>query len=152
MGDAQWLDPRNPDRADLHVTVEAFLRARLQGDVEAYLSYFAPNARLVVPGNPVLNPLSGTRIGREDIGKQLVRMRRHNIYLHHEIDDIISSRDMAAVVWRVRIRSAETGAEADLEILTHLQLEGGRVVEMTEFHDTGTVSLMRGHIKVKDPS
>jgi ketosteroid isomerase-like protein len=150
MADAQWLNSDNEERSDLHRTIREFLAARLQGDVATYLEFFAPKARLNIPGNPVLNPLSGTRIGREDIGKQLVRMRGQNIYLHHEIEDIISSRDMVAAHWRVTIRSAATGQERELEILTHLRLEDRQIVEMSEYFDTGAVSLMRGHLPLRN--
>lgn len=149
MADAEWLNSDNKERQALHRTISEFLAARLHGDVETYLEFFAPNARLMIPGNPVLNPLSGTRIGREDIGKQLQRMRTHNIYLRHEIVDIISSRALVAVHWSVCIRSSATGQERELEILTHLQLRDRQIIEMSEYFDTGAVSLMRGHLPLR---
>lgn len=135
-------------RKALAEAVEALYAALQSGDVDDYLSYFAPDARLTVVGNPALNPDSGHRIGRDSIGNYIRRFQDENSFLACNLQDIVAEGDMVIVRQQVEMRLHINGRIATFDLLDHIRLRDGQIVELTQFIDTGTLALMKGHIKL----
>ena len=137
---------RGARRQQLLEAITAFYDARQCGDVDEFVSYFAPDARLSIPGNPVLNPGAGLRIGRDSIARYMHRLRQENLYLDHGVDHVVVDKDMVAVRWHALVRIAENGREARFEVLDHLRIRDNQIVEMTHFYDTGTVAMIKQRV------
>lgn len=135
-------------RKALLEAVEALYEALRTGDVEDYLSYFAADARLTVVGNPALNPDSGHRIGRDSIGNYIRRFQDENSFLAWDLQDIVAEGDLVIVRQQVEMRLHVNGRIASFELLDHIRLRNGQIVELTQFVDTGTLALLKGHIKL----
>jgi ketosteroid isomerase-like protein len=136
------VDPSG-QRAALRRALETFYAARQACDVAAFTGFFAPDARLFVLGNPVLNPGSGMRLGRAGIGHHLSQLHAANVYLDSTIVDVVAEGDSIAVWWRARIRRRGDEAETTLDILDQMRVRNGQIVELAQFFDTGTAALMR---------
>ena len=135
-------------RKALLEAVEALYEALRSGDVEDYLSYFSTDARLTVVGNPALNPDSGHRIGRDSIGNYIRRFQDENRFLAYAIHDVVADGDLVIVRLEVEMRLDVNGRIASFQMLDHIRLRNSQIVELTQFFDTGTLALMKGHIKL----
>jgi ketosteroid isomerase-like protein len=135
-------------RKALVEAIHALYDARQTGDFEEYLSYFAPEARMTVIGNPVLNPQSGLRVGRDSIDRYIRQVHDENVYLGHAIDHILAEGDHVVVRWHIDLRLAQSGREARFDALDHLRIRDNRIVEITQFYDTGTMALLKGRIRI----
>jgi ketosteroid isomerase-like protein len=133
-------------RKALMEAITSFYSARQCGSVDDFISYFAPDARLSIPGNPVLNPGAGLRIGRDSIARYMHHLRDENIYLDHGVDHVVIEGDMVAVRWHTVVKIAANGREARFEVLDHLRIRDSQIVEMTHFYDTGTVALFKNRV------
>lgn len=128
--------------------VHALYDARMAGAVDEFVSYFAADARLTVIGNPALSPAAGMRLGREDIGRYLQQLHDNNAYLSHRIDDIVTEGDHVIVRWSAEVRFLDNGRSGTYEILDHLRVRDGLIVELTHFYDTGGIAIARGRVKI----
>lgn len=135
-------------RKALVEAVHALYTARQAGDFEEYLSYFAPEARMTVIGNPVLNPQSGLRVGRDSIARYLRQVQDEIVYVGHAIDDILSEGDHVVVYWHIDLRLPQNGRATRFDALDHLRIRDNRIVELTQFYDTGTMALLKGRIRI----
>lgn len=135
-------------RRALLEAVQAFYAARHAGEIEEFASYFAPDARLTVVGNPVLNPGSGMRIGRDGIARYLLGLHEQNIYLGFRIHHVIADGDQVVVRWHVELRLQSNGRIGRFEALDHLVIRNSQIVELTQFYDTGLMALLQGRIKL----
>lgn len=135
-------------RKALMEALSALYLARQTGEIDEFMSYFAPDARMTVVGNPVLNPDSGMRIGREGIARYLVKVHGENNYLGYEIDHVIAEGDQVIVRWHVDMRLNLNGKEVRFDVLDHLRIRDNQIVEITQFFDTGLMALLKGRIKL----
>lgn len=135
-------------RKALIEAVHALYDARQAGDFDEYLSYLAPDARMTVIGNPVLNPQSGLRVGRDSIDRYIRQVHDENVYLGHGIDHIIAEGDHVVVRWHMDLRLAQNGREARFDALDYLRIRDNRIVEVTQFYDTGTMALLKGRVRI----
>jgi len=147
------LTPAGPDRRDasrkaLEEAIHAFYGARIRGDMEEYASYFAPDARMTIIGNPVLSPGAGLRIGRESIMRFLQILHEENSYLSHSITDIVQEGDQVVVRWQAEVRLLDSGRTGSFEVLDHLRIKDNLIVELTHFHDTGGMAIAHGRIRI----
>ncbi|MDP2802012.1 MAG: nuclear transport factor 2 family protein [Phreatobacter sp.] len=128
--------------------VHALYTARMAGAVDEFVSYFAPDARLTVVGNPALSPGAGMRLGREDIARYLQHLHDQNAYLSHRIEDIVTEGDHVVVRWTAEVRFLDNGRSGTYEILDHIRVKDGLIVELTHFYDTGGIAIARGRVKI----
>lgn len=133
-------------RAALREAIGAFYAARQAGDVESFASYFAPDARLFVLGNPVLNPGSGMRLGRTDIANYLRHIHAANDYLDFTIVSVVAEGDAIAVWWRARVKARANAEEGCFDNLDQMRVRNGQIIELAQFFDTGTFAIMKGRI------
>jgi ketosteroid isomerase-like protein len=120
----------------------------MAGSVDDFCSYFAPDAKLTVVGNPALSPGAGMRLGREDIARYLQNLHDNNQYLSHSIDDIVCEGDHVLVRWTVEVRFLDNGRTGSFEVLDHIRVRDGLIVELTHFYDTGGIAIARGRVKI----
>lgn len=146
--DNQGPSRRDVSRKALVDGIEALYCARQDGRLDDYVAFFAPDARLVVVGNPALSPGAGMWIGHEGIRRFLQTLHDQNDYLSHSISDIVSEGEHVMVRWQAEIRFLDTGRTGTFEALDHICIDDGLIVEMTHFHDTGGVAIARGRIKI----
>jgi ketosteroid isomerase-like protein len=135
-------------RKALMEAIHALYAARQNGDVDEFMSYFAPEARMTIVGNPVLNPQSGLRVGRNSIERYMRTVHDENVYLGHAIDQIVAEGDHVVVRWHINLRLAQNGREARFDALDHLRIRDNQIVELTQFYDTGTMALLKGRIRI----
>lgn len=135
-------------RKALIEAIHALYTARQSGDFDEYISYFAPDARMTVIGNPVLNRQSGLRVGRDSIDRYVRRAHGENVYLGHAINHVIAEGDQIVVRWHIDLRLADNGREGRFEVLDHLRIRNNQIAELTQFYDTGTMALMKGRIRL----
>jgi ketosteroid isomerase-like protein len=135
-------------RKALREAIHALYAARQTGDVDEFMSYFAPEARMTIVGNPVLNPQSGLRVGRNSIERYMRKVHDENVYLGHVIDQIVAEGDHVVVRWHINLRLAQNGREARFDALDHLRIRDNQIVELTQFYDTGTMALLKGRIRI----
>lgn len=128
--------------------VNALYGSRMAGSVEDFVSYFAPDARLTVVGNPALSPGAGMRLGRDDIARYLRQLHDANEYLGYTIGDIVCEGDHVLVRWTVEVRFLDNGRTGSYEILDHIRVRDGLIVELTHFYDTGGIAIARGRVKI----
>lgn len=133
-------------RAALREAIGAFYAARQNGDVESFSSYFAPDARLFILGNPVLNPGSGMRLGRVDIANFLRLIHASNDYLDFTIVNVVAEGDAIAVWWRARIKPRSGTGEGTFDNLDQMRVRNGQIIELAQFFDTGAYAIMKGRI------
>jgi ketosteroid isomerase-like protein len=133
-------------RRRLEESVQALYRARIAGDVDDFLGYFTPDARLWVHGNPALNPGAGLRIGHAGIARLLADLHRMNHYVSHRIDDIVIDGDIVVVRWSAELIFRENGKGGEFEVIELMRLQDGLIAELHHYYDTGTMSLARGRI------
>lgn len=128
--------------------IHALYAARNAGDGEEYASYFAPDARMTIVGNPVLNPGAGMRLGRESIARHLESLHEINAYLGYEIEAIVAEGDKIAVRWTAEVRFLDNGRVGSYSVLDHISVRDGLIVELVHFYDTGSMGIARGRIKI----
>jgi ketosteroid isomerase-like protein len=138
---------KNPQRA-ITEAVHALYAARIAGAVDDFVSYFASDARLTVVGNPALSPGAGLRMGRDDIARYLEHLHDQNQYLSHSIDDIVCEGDHVLVRWTVEVRFLDNGRTGSFEVLDHIRVRDGLIVELTHFYDTGGLAIAHGRVKI----
>lgn len=141
-------EKRSSGRKAMEEAIHAFYAALIRGDVEEFASYFAPDGRINVIGNPVLSPSAGLRIGRDSIARFLAGLHVENGYLGHHISDIIHEGDQIAVRWQVEVRFLASGRVSSFEMLDHMRLRDNLIVELTHYHDTGAMAIANGRIKI----
>lgn len=128
--------------------LEGLYAARTAGDGEEYASYFAPDARMTIVGNPAISPGAGMRIGRESIARHLESLHEINAYLSHRIENIVAEGDKIAVRWTAEVRFLDNGRIGHFEVLDHMVVRDGLIVELMHFYDTGGMGIARGRIKI----
>lgn len=128
--------------------LEALYAARTAGDGEEYASYFAPDARMTIVGNPALSPGAGMRLGRESIARHLEGLHEVNAYLGYTIEDIVAEGDKVAVRWTAEVRFLDNGRIGHYDVLDHMVVRDGLIVELMHFYDTGGMGIARGRIKI----
>lgn len=138
---------KNHQRA-ITEAVHALYAARMAGAADDFVSYFAQDARLTVVGNPALSPGAGMRLGREDIARYIHHLHEHNQYLSHSIEDIVCEGDHVLVRWIVEVRFLDNGRSGSFEVLDHIRVRDGLIVELTHFYDTGGIAILRGRVKI----
>ncbi|WP_170181967.1 nuclear transport factor 2 family protein [Phreatobacter stygius] len=139
------IDPA-AQRAALREAIGAFYTARQAGDVASFAHYFAPDARLFVLGNPVLNPGSGMRLGRPDIVSYLRHIHATNDYLDFTLVSVVAEGDTIAVWWRARIKARSNNGEGTFDNLDQMRIRNGQIIELAQFFDTGAFAIMKGRI------
>jgi len=144
--------PQSGDRDARPPAISEALRAlydsRTSGDGEAYASYFAPDARMTIVGNPALNPGAGMRIGRESIARHLESLHEINEYLGFEIQSVVEGGDKVVVRWTAEVRFLDNGRIGFYDVLDHITIRDGLIVELMHFYDTGSMGIARGRIRI----
>lgn len=128
--------------------IHALYAARTAGDGEEYASYFAPDARMTIVGNPALSPGAGMRLGRESIARHLESLHEVNAYLGYTIEDIVTEGDKVAVRWTDEVRFLDNGRIGFYDVLDHISIRDGLIAELMHFYDTGGMGIARGRIKI----
>lgn len=128
--------------------IHALYAARTAGNGHEYASYFAPDARMTIVGNPALNPGAGMRLGREGIARHLENLHEINAYLGYEIVAIVADGDKVAVRWTAEVRFLDNGRVGFYDVLDHITIRDGLIVELMHFYDTGSVGIARGRIRI----
>ncbi|MGU9978885.1 nuclear transport factor 2 family protein [Phreatobacter sp. HK31-P] len=128
--------------------IHALYAARTAGDGEEYASYFAPDARMTIVGNPALSPGAGMRLGRESIARHLESLHEINAYLGYKIEAIVAEGDKVAVRWTAEVRFLDNGRIGYYDVLDHIRIRDGLIVELMHFYDTGGMSIARGRIRI----
>lgn len=148
MADTRKAHLRSQRQKAIHEAVEALYAARTSGDSEEFASYFSPDARMTIVGNPAMSPGSGMRLGREGIARHIDMLHEINDYLSHTIDHVVIEGDHVVVRWTAEVRFLDSGRTGSFEVLDHLRIKDGMIVEMTHFYDTGGMGILRGRIRI----
>jgi len=148
MPETRTAHLRSQRQKAIHEAIDALYAARTSGDSQEFASYFAADARMVIVGNPALSPGSGMRLGRESIARHIDMLHEINDYLGHTIDQVVIEADHVVVRWTAEVRFLDSGRKGSFEVLDHLRIKDGMIVEMTHFYDTGGMGIMRGRIKI----
>jgi len=141
-------DARDDRPRAINEALRALYDARTSGDGDAYASYFAPDARVTIVGNPALNPGAGMRIGRESIARHLESLHEINEYLGFEIQSVVQGGDKVVVRWTAEVRFLDNGRIGFYDVLDHITIRDGLIVELMHFYDTGSMGIARGRIRI----
>ncbi|MCZ8313869.1 nuclear transport factor 2 family protein [Phreatobacter sp.] len=148
MPETRTAHLRNQRQKAIHEAIDALYAARNSGDSQEFASYFSSDARMVIVGNPAMSPGSGMRMGREGIARHIDMLHEINEYRGYTIDNVVIDGDQVAVRWTAEVRFLDSGRTGSFEVLDHLRIKDGMIVEMTHFYDTGGMGIMRGRIKI----
>jgi uncharacterized protein (TIGR02246 family) len=148
MPETRTAHLRSQRQKAIHEAIDALYAARTSGDSQEFASYFAPDARFVIVGNPAMSPGSGMRMGREGIARHIDMLHEINDYLGYSIDNVVIDGDHVVVRWTAEVRFLDSGRTGSFEVLDHLRIKDGMIVEMTHFYDTGGMGIMRGRIPI----
>jgi uncharacterized protein (TIGR02246 family) len=148
MADTRTAQLRSQRQKAIHEAIDALYSARTSGDSEEFASYFAPDARMIIVGNPAMSPGSGMRIGREGIARHIDMLHEINGYLGFTIDHVVIEGEHVVVRWTAEVRCLDSGRTGSFEVLDHLRIKDGMIVEMTHFFDTGGMAILRGRIRI----
>ncbi len=148
MPETRTAHLRSQRQKAIQEAIDALYAARTSGDSQEFASYFSVDARMVIVGNPAMSPGSGMRMGREGIARHIDMLHEINEYLGYTIDHVVIDGDHVVVRWTAEVRFLDSGRTGSFEVLDHLRIKDGMIVEMTHFYDTGGMGIMRGRIKI----
>jgi len=127
-----------------HERLKAVYSAWALGQFDLLLSIATPDCEFRFNGNPVLNPLSGTRVGKEAIAELFATFHAAFQLKGMEVHSIIIEGSNAAVHWRARLYHRRTNGSIECECCDVFRFEGEQIKRFTGFYDTATMALFTG--------
>lgn len=120
--------------------------ARRRGDADGFASGFAEDGIFHILGDTRLLPETGPRQGRRDIARVISQCYRQYEYVDALIIDVIVDINLAAVRRQLTLRSRDTGAVGEFDVMDFIRLRDGEIVELTQFMDTASLAVMSGRV------
>lgn len=120
--------------------------ARRRGDGDGFASGFAEDGIFHILGDTRLLPETGPRQGRRDIARVIKRCYQQYEYVDALLVDVIVDINLAAVRRQLTLRSRDTGAVGEFDVMDFIRLRDGEIVELTQFMDTASLAIMSGRV------
>ena len=127
-------------RAEMEQLVRKLYAARIAGDIEAIMTFVAPDVHFALAGDPAASPVAGRLTGADKLRPQLVQLIEAFTFNSYDITALLVEGSRAAVHAKANITSVKSGATVDMELADFIEVRDGRVVSFVQFCDTATVA------------
>jgi uncharacterized protein len=124
--------------------IRTMITAYGEGNLGAVLEHCADNVDYCVQASPETGPYAITCKGKEAFVDALQQYGNDWEILGFELVDIIVSGDKGACRCDIRFKSRKTGAMLSSQNALFFTIQGNLVTHVHEFHDTATISALRG--------
>lgn len=124
------------DRAGTEALIRAAYAARVRGDVEGILSWFDPNARFELLGDPAASAAPTRAAGTEQLRHSFAELTRLFKFQRHEIIALLIDGAQAALRSRVTLTATLTGRTVETELADFLEIKDGRISSFVQYCDT----------------
>lgn len=120
--------------------------ARRRGDAVAFAAGFAEDGVFHILGDTRLVPEAGPRQGRAAIQKVMELCYQRYQYIDVLVVDVVVDINLAAVRRHLTLRSSETGAVGEFDVVDFVRFRNGEIVELMQFMDTASLAVMAGRV------
>jgi ketosteroid isomerase-like protein len=130
------------DRATIESILKNAYAARVRGDVEATVGFFADGAVFALAGASHASPVALRCTDTAALRGALAGLVQAFEFRDHQILDLFVDGGKAALHTRVRVRAAATGEEETTEMADFVTFRDGKIVSFLEFCDTALAARM----------
>jgi ketosteroid isomerase-like protein len=130
------------DRATIESILKEAYAARVRGDVEATVGFFAGDAVFALSGASHASPVALRCTDCEALRGAMAGLVQAFEFKDHEILSLVIEGEKAAAHTRVRVRSTVTGEEETTEMADLVTFRDGKIVSFLEFCDTALAARM----------
>ena len=123
------------DRSAMETLVRRLYDARVAGDVDKILGFFAPQHQFRLAGDQTMG-VAAIASGRTEFVSMLGMLVQAWEWREVRIDNLLIDGDRAAVRHRTKMRFVPTGDLIETEICDVITFRDGKIVDFVEFCDT----------------
>ncbi len=132
------------ERAEVERIVTEAYAARRDGDLDALVRIFTPDAQFRLAGSQGSDPVAMSVQGTKQFKQALQELITVFEWLDQKILAMIVEGSRVAVHWRGVIRSSATGETVETELVDLFGIENGRIASLVEFCDTALAARLMG--------
>ena len=125
-------------------TIEKLIKdayaARVAKNLDAVMTFFAPDATFQFAGSPAASPAAVRATGVADLRTTFAALIAAFDILELTLLTSVIEGDKAAMHWRVKVRHNPTGEVHETELLDLWTIADGRATSFVQFADTALVA------------
>jgi ketosteroid isomerase-like protein len=131
---------RMSDRASIERLIKDAYAARVANDLNAVMSFFAPDATFQFAGSRAASPAAVRVQGAADLRATFAALIAAFDILDLALLASVIEGNNAAMHWRVKVRHNPTGEIHETELFDLWTIDGGRASSFVQFADTALVA------------
>ncbi len=120
--------------------------ARRRGEADVFAAGFAEDGVFHILGDSRLIPEAGPRQGRRAVASVINQCYRNYEYVDALVVDVIADINHACIRRHLTLRSRETGAVGDFDVMDFIRFRDGEIVELVQFIDTASLAVLCGRV------